>query len=454
MKRRLWLLIAQLCVSSFYIHAFPPNPNISSGKPVAASFAGSFEKLVDGSFGSVGWEVTASGSWIAINVGDGPEKVLITWNTTNSNWADSLGKPGDCAQYKPVPKDYAILTSANSTDGSDGDWAEKISVSGNVVAARGHQIDFDGASWIKMMINDDSRSKIDEIEVFDITDGHEDTWFFAGTSISQMAFKDLIQEKNFGHFINEWNSEYTPAFIRGGIGCITLAGLRSDIRKYIEYAGSVKHFCLEIGTNDAWGGSNSGVKNFTVRLQRVIDSCLFYGMEPIIARTLATNESKAGWQVHEDYLKVIDSLIEANDLHPGPDFFTYFLEHPEELGNDGVHPSAVGAGSIQRLWAECVKPLYAKTAVKKTGFMCPSRNHKSHTHTLKTVDGTIRLFSAGDAFVSIHAINGKVIHRFTCSNGWNIGTCLLPKGCYVLRYTGSNDAVSYQHFIISESGRL
>lgn len=450
MKKRVWLLLALLFNVFFYADAFPPNPNISKGKTVVASFTGSPEKLVDGSFGSVGWDVAASGSWIAINIGKGPEKVLITWNTTNSNWADSLGKPGDCAQYKPVPEEYTILTSANSTDGSDGDWTEKITVTGNVVAARGHQVDFSDASWIKMMISDNRRSKIDEIEVFDITNGYEDTWFFAGTSISQMTFKDLIQEKNFGHFINEWNSDYTPAFIRGGIGCITLAGMRSDIRKYIEFAGSVKHFCLEIGTNDAWGGSNSGVKNFTVRLQRVIDSCLFYGMEPIIARTLATNESKAGWQVHEDYLKAIDSLIDVNDLHPGPDFYTYFIEHPEELGNDGVHPSSAGAGSIQRLWAECVKPLYAVTAVKRTGFARPSSDKKSPVYGFKTVEGMLRFFSAGKGFASVHSINGKVLHRFSCGKGWNTGTCLLPKGCYVLSYTGNNAAVSYHQFIVSD----
>jgi lysophospholipase L1-like esterase len=300
-----------------------------------------------------------------------------------------------------------------------------------------------------MVITDGERSKIDEIEVFDITHGDYDTWFFAGTSISQMTFKDLIQEKNFAHFINEWNSDYTPAFIRGGIGCITLAGMRNDIKKYIEYGGSVKHFCIEIGTNDAWGGSNSGAKNFGIRLQRVIDSCVYYGIQPIIARTLATNEAKAGWQVHEDYLTVIDSLTTANNLHPGPDFYGYFIDHPEELANDGVHPNTTGAGSIQRLWAECVEPIYAQTTIEKQRQGKLPDNTQPMIYALSTSGGIIRFSAMHEGIVSIFTVGGKEIVRKSCGIGLNT-LRTLPHGCYILRYTGNNTATTIHPFIATD----
>jgi len=115
-----------------------------------------------------------------------------------------------------------------------------------------------------------------------------------------------------------------------------------------------------MGTNDAWGGGNENVAKFKQNLQLVIDSCKARGIQPIIARVLATNPAITKWQVHPDFQKAVDELTRANKLIKGPDLYTWFLAHPEQLNgeSDGVHPNAIGAASIQKLWAEKMAFLY------------------------------------------------------------------------------------------------
>ncbi|WP_139829229.1 hypothetical protein [Fibrobacter sp. UWB13] len=52
----------------------------------------------------------------------------------------------------------------------------------------------------------------------------------------------------------------------------------------------------------------------------------------------------------------------------GPDFYSYYREHQELLGSDGVHPNADGGGqAMHHLWAEALAPLYAAGDTAKPG---------------------------------------------------------------------------------------
>jgi hypothetical protein len=42
--------------------------------------------------------------------------------------------------------------------------------------------------------------------------------------------------------------------------------------------------------------------------------------QPVIAKVLATDPAKAGWQIHDDYILAVEQLTEENDLIEGPDF--------------------------------------------------------------------------------------------------------------------------------------
>ncbi len=366
MFSRLYVII-WVTVLNIPISAIQPNPLISRFKPIYASFPGSPAAIVNGKFGETAWSVGDS-SWIAIKLEPRPSKIFFTWNSPNYMWSDSIAKSANCAEGLGVPVDYKILISGNSTNGIDGEWKTVDSVTGNTVAARAHIVDFADHSWVKMFVVKGS-GKIDEIEIFDISKGKDDTWFFLGTSITANAFKGPIQSKNFGHYVMEYvkdfNADATPAFIRGGIGCATTAGIAADIKKIMDIAGNVNFFAIEIGTNDAWGGSADNLKSFTENLQLLINACKTRKIRPIIARIPATNPEKAGWQINEGFLKAIDDLTKKNNLTPGPDLYNWFLKHPEELKEDGIHPTREGGASIQRLWAEAVYYLYKTEGSKK-----------------------------------------------------------------------------------------
>ncbi len=353
-------LMTLFCIVEIYGQSIIANPIISRGKPTYGSSKGT-AVLVDGKFNTPAWPVTM-GSWVAIKVGKGPSKIFLNWNNPAYSWSDSIGKATSCKNNMEVPRDYDILISSNSTRGFDGHWTKVASVRTNTVTARGHIIDFTGASWVKMSILAGG-GKLDEIEVFDVSNGAQDIWFFTGTSISANTYKDaLVPAQNFADYIAAAHPGFHPAMIRGGIGCINSTTFAGDISKYLDMTRNVHFWAIEMGTNDAWGGNDTGVAAFTKNMQVVIDSCKAAGIQPIIARLIATDSIKAGWEVNPFFLKVIDSLTSANGLIAGPDLYSWFKAHPGDLNNDGVHPNANGGAAIQKLWADKMSILYTNGA--------------------------------------------------------------------------------------------
>jgi lysophospholipase L1-like esterase len=415
------------------LSALTPNPLISKGKPLFGSPSAP-TALVNGRFGESAWSAP-TGSWVAINLGAGPSKIFVSWNSTNYMWSDAIATP-NCPQNLPVPAAYVISTSSNSTNGSDGAWTTAVTVTNNSVAARGHLVDFTGASWVKMSITTGSGT-IDEIEVFDASNGLDDSWFFAGTSITSNAFKGPVPQESFAALVAKAHADYTPAIIRGGIGCILSNDFARDIGLYLAIVGNVRHFCVEMGTNDAWGGTNGGAAAFKANLQRVIDSCMAHDIEPVLARTIATDSTKAKWQVHPDYLAAIDELTAANHLTPGPDLFGYFKAHPAELNSDGVHPSSTGGASMQRLWAEAMGPLYASDGIGGRQGSKTVPNAVDSRISVTAKNGRMVLKSPFDGRAEVFDIKGTLLFKkeikarqsavFTIRNGY-----------YLIRIAGDN----------------
>ena len=355
-------LCAVICIAVITAQAMTPNPIISRGKPTYGSAPGT-SVLVDGKFNSAVWPV-ANGSWVAIKVGAGPSRIFFNWNNPAYSWSNDIGMATSCKSNMAVPRDYTILTSFNSTNGINGQWTAVDSVRGNTVTARGHIINFAGANWVKMSVQAGGGT-LDEIEVFDVSKGARDIWFFPGTSITANTYKEsFAPAQNFADIIAAEHPGFHPAMIRGGIGCINSTTFAADISKYLAVTRNVAFWAIEMGTNDAWGGNDSGVGTFVKNMQLVIDSCKAAGIQPIIARIIATDSAKAGWEVNPVYLKAIDSLTGANSLIAGPDLYTWFRAHPEGLNKDGVHPDGPGGAAIQRLWAEKMSGLYTEATLR------------------------------------------------------------------------------------------
>lgn len=390
----------------FTSDAMISNAIVSRGKSAYTS-TGEVSFLTDNKFGNQNWPVK-NDSWIAINIGEGPQKVFLNLNDPAYAWAKAPLAPPNCPNNELVYlKEYDILTSSNSTNGSDGQWNKMLSIEKNMVTARGHEIDFAGANWIKIIIIDGG-GYLDEVEVFDMSRGSEDIWFFAGTSISANTYKGSPPKENFADLITKNNPAFNPVMIRGGIGCQNSTQLVQTLKTYLEVASNAHFWAIEHGTNDAWGGSNDGVATFKNNMQIVIDSCKKAGIEPIIARVIATNKTAAGWQVHQDYLKCIDELTVQNNLIAGPDLYSWFSEYPEGLGSDGVHPNAAGAEKIQQLWAQKMDSLYKATVHNRSSRL---KSSKSQLFTAKLENGHLQLQSKCPGEVSLFALNGHLIKR-------------------------------------------
>jgi len=334
--------------------AITPNKLVSGGLP-AHTGTTTTDYLTDGYL--TNWK-SSNAKEIALNVGEGPKKLLINWESFGDcAWATDF--TSNCAHNGVALSNFKILTSANSTDGSDGDWTEAASIVNNPVMARGVEIDFAGKSWFKF-VSEGEVGQILEIEAFDMSAGGTDTWFFMGTSISQMGIKQQDTDSTTAQLIHARFPAYTPAMLRGGIGCINSTEVVEHLSEYLEYAGNVKFWAIEMGTNDAWGGGDWNLQTYVGNMQTIIDSAKAHGITPVIARIIATDSSKAGWQINPAFLEAVDKLVADNGLPQGPDFYGYFKEHPELLGSDGVHPNSDGGGqAMHHLWAEALAPLYA-----------------------------------------------------------------------------------------------
>lgn len=151
--------------------------------------------------------------------------------------------------------------------------------------------------------------------------------------------QDSDTTKTTAMLIHEQFPDFTPAMLRGGVSCINTTDIVNHLPEYLEAVGNVNFWAIEMGTNDGWGGGTWNLSTYVQNLQTIIDAAKAYGISVVLARTLATDSSKAGWQLAPEFLAAEDSLIQVNGLYQGPDFYAFFKEHPEYLASDGVHPN-------------------------------------------------------------------------------------------------------------------
>ena len=304
--------------------------------------------------GSQAWSIWAGGkgAWIALKPATTVSSLYLTFNDAWGTWSDSIAASTSCKSGSEThPRNYTILTSANSTDGSDGAWDTAETITGSLVSARAHVVPFTGKTWVKLFILGDT-ARLNEIRLYDGNTLGNDSWLFMGNSITAMTFKSYSVDTSFSQQLLALDANRDPAFMRGGISCIKSTDVAADVSKYLKFGGTAKRWAIELGTNDGWNNGTYNLPAFKASLQTIIDSAKAHGITPMIARVMATDSSITKWQINIGYPLTVDSLAAANNLPAGPDFYAWFKAHPSELNSDGVHPNAVGAASIQRLWAQ------------------------------------------------------------------------------------------------------
>ncbi len=443
------IAMAALSVALPNVHAITPNKLLTRGATVKTS-GGDNHYITDGSL--TNWKQCTSKE-MAINVGEGAKRLLISWESYGDcAWATDF--TNNCGHNGTPLKTFKILTSANSTDGMDGDWTVAAEVEDNPVMSRAVEIEFEGQSWFRIS-SENEVGQILEVEAHDISDGGTDTWFFMGTSISQMGLKQQETDTTTADLIHARFPEFDPMMLRGGIGCINSTEVVAHINDYLKYAGNVKYWAIEMGTNDAWGGGDWNLDNYINNMQTIIDSAKAHGIEPVLARIIATNESIAGWQVNQKYLDAIDDLTDINGLYQGPDFYSYFLEHQELLSTgDGVHPNGETGGgqAMHHLWAEALAPIYADSNID-----VPSNDSSATRVDLVNSKFRVPQVNVEGKCLIVSNLEGKKSNIEVISLAGNVelnyltdekGSVLIPTnvstGMYLVKITTSKTAFTYK----------
>ena len=341
-----------------------PNALISRGKPAFGKSLARYshpEAVNDGVYNTfagtwnAGTPSASEPAWIALQVGAGPRRVLVLWSASgNFNYTDTeYGSPGS----------YRIETSADSRDGSDGTWKVAATNAACTVHAQAHTVDFAGQSWVRMVITgvppkSPNGVQLDEVEVYDVSGGVGDSWFFFGDSITALAFNRTTpsHQPSFAALVHEGHPRFFPVTINGGIGGEGMELGASHIDAWLTLNPDMRFWAIGFGTNDS-AGNNPNTAPFRQYLSTVISRVKAAGHIPIVAKIPFSSDHEH--DTAPKFNDVVTELTAQNDLLPGPDLYAWFAAHPEQL-RDGIHPTDAGIVAINRLWAEAVALVYAR----------------------------------------------------------------------------------------------
>ncbi len=335
---------------------FTPMPLLSRGQPVAGVGA-ELARAVDGDYHPFfTWTapVTAAApAWIAIDLGArgaGVTQAMVTWTRSVADWD---------ASSEAIAVDYTLATSATSTDGRNGTWTEVARVAGNTFGRRAHKVPFTGQRWVRLEVTAavGATVELDEIDVHDATAGARDTWIFLGDSITAMSVNR--SHPSIGDHVHMAAPAYDPMMLPAGIGGTSAQSARAHLDAWLDGFPDVQHWTLAYGTNDSASGDPQFAALYETNLRALIETLRARGKTPIVPRIPYKVVADPARDVVPAYNAVVDRLVAEYGLVPGPDLYTWFKAHPEQLP-DTVHPDEDGAAALRRLWADAVLPLYPR----------------------------------------------------------------------------------------------
>jgi acyl-CoA thioesterase-1 len=337
-----------------------PTPLVSRGARVTAS-PGVLHpsEATDGRYHDVdsvvfGLPTADEPQWVAIELEGSYERLLLTW-------ADSSFDPYTTLTF--APRSYVVEVSADSTDGEDGHFEEVVKVEDNPVRTREHAFDFGGMKWVRFSVTgapeDSATVALDEIALYDLgtldSETPPDTWFFLGDSITQGAFSRNHNDYDFDAVVSASATAYTPAYLNGGIGSELAKDGLARLDQAIELNPDMKHFVVGYGTNDSWGSQSVSGVGFEDTMNEIVSRLLAADKVPILARIPYASKSHSTLPAFNE---VIDRITLEQELPCGADLYGWFLMNPDQLSDDGVHPTTQGYARMNEQWGKAVLPLY------------------------------------------------------------------------------------------------
>ncbi len=346
------LALSASALSSLYVFAeVSPNPVISRNCP-AYSTSGQASAGNDEHYFSF-WQ-SSSPDYLAYDLSAVPDsekkQVIAVWYNTSS-----FDMIGSYTSQNGKPTDYTI--EVNSAEGgeypTDG-WEIAETVTENKLASRQHLVNMEGYNWIRINVSkaDGEAGKQSSInfDIHNVSDGISDSWLFLGDSITAGGMNNCYGT-GFATYVNRIDENFFPIQENGGIGGIRSIEGRENIDRWLSVS-EAKYVSIAYGTNDAWGNAGA-TESYYENTKYMIDAILEAGKIPVLPKIPSSTNADVEPNIPLYNAKVEQLYEEYGDkLVHGPDFEAFFIEHPEYLSGDGVHPEGDGYDAMRQLWAE------------------------------------------------------------------------------------------------------
>jgi hypothetical protein len=352
-----------------------PMPLLSQGVPVQAGPQGTIHSLTDGDYAG-GWQQTgcavASPCSLRLTVhqSPAPRRIIVAWynEATENYWRHNAQE----ITYGLV-QDYAILVNGvPAVHITDNEWSRRTHLID--LAALGIQAE---DLSIELRVNGLEPSSdaglgavIDELEVFDASAGHQDSWFLVGDSLVGAAFRPT-HELAGAHFRDlAAAAGHHPLFIEGGVGAEGVVTVRPLLPQMLDRHPEICNWVLMVGTNDVWNKvADDSIKWFAESVsilanqvrakgRRVFLATLPYGERGPAASAPFDPAVVASFNDQIRQVLNLEKFQEAPLAVPGPDFYPTLLP-PENRGSDGVHPTTAGARAMNRALFDTARQVYA-----------------------------------------------------------------------------------------------
>lgn len=295
----------------------------------------------------------SSPCWAAVNVGTGPDEILVQFSYESGSYIVS----------NTSVHDYTMLVSSDSTNGSDGTWVpatdvytdDDVDVSGNTYTFRAHQIEFTGYSWVKLSITDTDANWIEEMEIWDADNGTQDSYFFHGDSITNRcarrpsdsgwneapSFQDLFS-----------GDDRFPIAINGGSVGQGASFAVNQIDGLLNAFPMVEYWFFLMGTNDFCYTSTSAFESYA---ETWYDAVTAAGKTPILVHPIWGNDVSGYCSDNgPSFNTAIDSALSgyASAL-PVVELYEAFYGHSEYFGSGDVHPTySTSTNNGCNVWGE------------------------------------------------------------------------------------------------------
>jgi lysophospholipase L1-like esterase len=309
--------------------------------------------------------------------------IWAVWYNDDTNSYDHVAN-GNVGYNNVGAYTLAVNAAPGGTAPPTSGWVNVAGLSGNTLHSFSNLFPFTGYNWIQYTFTASDGSTLNEniglnLDVYGVANTVTDGWFFCGDSLTAdaMGHRSILAEDennppnqitiaatSFGQQVNALVGNATPLQENGGVPNFSSANMVTYLPEWLPEIPS-KYVTLNLGTNDALGGVAPAA--FYANMQTLVQEVIAAGKIPVVPTIpYAVN---ATIQANLPGLNAeIQALYAAYpSIVPGPDLYTYFLNNPQLISSDQVHPNAQGLAAYRTLWAQfAATHIYATPAVAGT----------------------------------------------------------------------------------------